>query len=195
MCHLVAILMHLYRLFGQEQTLCLWHRLEQRKCIFAKEKRKQNHKQIHQKNKTTGKNQQQKQKGTRKHKKNACFPICVYCFPVFLLFFILVFKFCFVLFALVLLLKNHSHIPRAVGLITLRQNGIWTPQPFVCISSSASFPPSLHWSLLPSWGPSWDHFNSRFVTFRLSPPLQEQFTRINIHPRLTKFFQTMVGKL
>lgn len=75
------------RFFGQEQTLCLWHRLEQRKYIFAKEKRKHNHKQIPQKNKTTGKNQQQKQKGTRKHKKKACFPIFDYCFLVFIVVF------------------------------------------------------------------------------------------------------------
>lgn len=141
------------RFFGQEQTLCLWHRLEQRKYIFAKEKRKHNHKQIPQKNKTTGKNQQQKTKRNQKtQKKKHASQFLIIVFLFLLLFFIFVFKFCFVLFALVLLLKNH--IPRAVGLITLRQNGIWTPQPFVCISSSASFPPSLHWSLLPSWGPS-----------------------------------------
>ena len=185
--------MHLYRLFGQEQTLCLCHRLEQRKFIFAKEKRKHNHKQIHQKKHNNRKESAAKTKRTQKTKKMHASQFLFIVFLLFCCFKFLVFKFCFVLFALVLLLKNH--IPRAVGLTTLRQNGIWTPQPFVCISSSASFPPSLHWSLLPSWGPSWDHFNSRFVTFRLSPPLQEHFTRINIHPRLTNFFQTMVGKL
>jgi ATP-dependent Zn protease len=63
-----------------------------------------------------------KQKGTRKHKKKHASQFLIIVFLFLLLFFIFVFKFCFVLFALVLLLKNH--IPRAVGLITLRQNGI-----------------------------------------------------------------------
>ena len=120
MCHLVAILMHLD--FLDKNKRCAYDIGLNKESLFLQKKNEniitnRFTRKTKQQERISSKNKKEPENTKKMHASQ-------FLFIVFLLF-LLFFYFGFVLFALVLLLKNH--IPRAVGLITLRQNGIWTP--------------------------------------------------------------------